>query len=150
MQQVPTIVRDGDGNRVSHGIVERMYDKCRAILQVYVIDKQEDHMYVYMYCAHIHIQTHKPIIADAGLYKDIKFGDACEVALSNKDNIRFDEFEYVMTSMRRTGCRSACIYPLHSYSIHPCVLREYTYHRTDFPDGIVWWQDIQHRQTARR
>ena len=40
MQQVPTVVQV-DGKPVMHGIVERHYDILRAIIQMYVTDKQE-------------------------------------------------------------------------------------------------------------
>ena len=40
-QQVPALVKDEDGNPVHHGIVERGFDKLRAIVQMYVLDKQE-------------------------------------------------------------------------------------------------------------
>ena len=41
MQQVPTLVRDEDGDPIHHGIVERAFDKLRSIIQRYVVDKQE-------------------------------------------------------------------------------------------------------------
>ena len=41
MQQVPTLVKDDDGTPIHHGIVERAYDKLRAIIQTYVLDRQE-------------------------------------------------------------------------------------------------------------
>ena len=40
MQQVPTVVKV-DGKSVQHGVVERQYDILRAIIQMYVTDKQE-------------------------------------------------------------------------------------------------------------
>ena len=43
MQKVPCLVGKGGGGKpVHHGIVERSYDKLRAILQIYCLDKQED------------------------------------------------------------------------------------------------------------
>jgi len=44
MQQVPTLVRDEDGDPIHHGIVERAFDKMRQIIQRYVLDKQEAHV----------------------------------------------------------------------------------------------------------
>ena len=44
MQQVPTLVRDEDGDPIHHGIVERAFDKLRQIIQRYVLDKQEAHV----------------------------------------------------------------------------------------------------------
>ena len=41
MQQVPALVKDEDGWPIHHGIVERAYDKLRAIIQTYVLDRQE-------------------------------------------------------------------------------------------------------------
>ena len=41
MQQVPTVVHI-NGKPVHHGIVERAYDKLRAVVQLYVTHKQED------------------------------------------------------------------------------------------------------------
>ena len=41
MQQVPTVVHM-NGCPVHHGVVERAYDKLRAIIQMYVLHKQED------------------------------------------------------------------------------------------------------------
>ena len=41
MQQVPTVVHM-NGRPVHHGVVERAYDKLRAIIQMYVLHKQED------------------------------------------------------------------------------------------------------------
>ena len=41
MQQVPTVVFV-NGKPVHHGVVERAYDKLRAIIQLYVLHKQED------------------------------------------------------------------------------------------------------------
>ena len=41
MQQVPTLVRDEDGDPFHHGIVERAFDKLRSIVHRYVVDKQE-------------------------------------------------------------------------------------------------------------
>ena len=41
MQQVPTVVQKG-GKPVYHGIVERAYEKLRAIVQMYVLHRQED------------------------------------------------------------------------------------------------------------
>ena len=38
---VPASVKGEDGRPVHHGIVERSYDKLRAIVQMYVLDKQE-------------------------------------------------------------------------------------------------------------
>ena len=38
---VPASVKGDDGRPVHHGIVERCYDKLRAIIQLYVLDKQE-------------------------------------------------------------------------------------------------------------
>ena len=38
MQQVPTLVRDEDGDPIHHGIVERAFDKLRQIIQRYVVD----------------------------------------------------------------------------------------------------------------
>ena len=40
MQQVPTVAQV-DGKPVMHGVVERQYDILRAIVQMYVTDKQE-------------------------------------------------------------------------------------------------------------
>ena len=40
MQQVPTVVFV-NGKPVHHGVVERAYDKLRAIIQLYVLHKQE-------------------------------------------------------------------------------------------------------------
>ena len=40
MQQVPTVVKS-DGHPVHHGVVERQYDNLRAIMQMYVTNKQE-------------------------------------------------------------------------------------------------------------
>ena len=44
MQQVPTLVRDEDGDPIHHGIVERAFDKMRQIIQRYVVDKQDAHV----------------------------------------------------------------------------------------------------------
>ena len=41
MQQVPTVVHMNDAP-VHHGVVERAYEKLRAIIQLYVLHKQED------------------------------------------------------------------------------------------------------------
>ena len=41
MQQVPSVVFV-NGKPVHHGVVERAYDKLRAIIQLYVLHKQED------------------------------------------------------------------------------------------------------------
>ena len=41
MQQVPALVKDEDGDPIHHGSGERAYDKLRAIIQTYVLDKQE-------------------------------------------------------------------------------------------------------------
>ena len=40
-QRVPTVVQR-DGQPVHHGIVERAYEKLRAIVQMYVLHRQED------------------------------------------------------------------------------------------------------------
>ena len=40
MQQVPTVVKS-NGKPVHHGVVEHQYDNLRAIIQLYVTDKQE-------------------------------------------------------------------------------------------------------------
>ena len=40
--QVPAFVRGTDGRPVHHGIVERSFDRLRAVIQRYVLDKQED------------------------------------------------------------------------------------------------------------
>ena len=40
-QQVPALVRGEDGTPIHHGVVERSYDKLRAIIQLYVLHKQE-------------------------------------------------------------------------------------------------------------
>ena len=40
MQQVPCVVKVG-GHPVHRGVVERSYDTLRAIIQMYVTDKQE-------------------------------------------------------------------------------------------------------------
>ena len=42
MQQVPTLVQGPSGRPLQHGVVERHYDKLRAIIQLYVLLKQED------------------------------------------------------------------------------------------------------------
>ena len=42
MQQVPTMVQGADGRPLHHGVVERSYNKLRAIIQMYVLHKQED------------------------------------------------------------------------------------------------------------
>ena len=39
--QVPAVVQR-DGKPVHHGAVERAYDKLRALVQMYVLHKQED------------------------------------------------------------------------------------------------------------
>ena len=39
---VPAFVRGTDGTPVHHGIVERAFDRLRATIQRYVLDKQED------------------------------------------------------------------------------------------------------------
>ena len=41
MQQVPTLVRGSDNRPVHHGVVERHYSRLRAIIQMYVVHKQE-------------------------------------------------------------------------------------------------------------
>ena len=38
---MPALVKGEDGRPIHHGIVERGFDKLRAIVQVYVLDKQE-------------------------------------------------------------------------------------------------------------
>ena len=42
MQHVPTLVHGPGGSPLHHGVVERHYDKLRAIIQLYVLHKQED------------------------------------------------------------------------------------------------------------
>ena len=42
MQQAPTLGRGADNRPIHHGIVERHYGKLRAIIQMYVLHKQED------------------------------------------------------------------------------------------------------------
>ena len=76
MQQVPTVVRGDDGIRASHGVVERVYDKCRAILQAYVRDKQEDRLYVYMYYMYMHMQVRASHNHIYRLHEEVKYGDA--------------------------------------------------------------------------
>ena len=45
-QQVPTVVFM-NGKPMRHGVVERSYDKLRAIIQLYVLHKQEDRRIVW-------------------------------------------------------------------------------------------------------
>ena len=45
-QQVPAVVQR-DGKPVHHGTVERAYDKLRAIVQMYVLHRQEDRILVW-------------------------------------------------------------------------------------------------------
>ena len=45
MQQVPTVVHR-DGQPVYHGTVDMAYEKLRAIIQMYVLHKQEDRFLV--------------------------------------------------------------------------------------------------------
>ena len=45
MQQVPCPVKGDDVRPVHHGIVERCYDKLRAIIQIYCLDKHEVRAY---------------------------------------------------------------------------------------------------------
>ena len=113
---VPAYVKGGDGKPLHHGIVERCYDKLQAIIQMYVLDKQEAWVYVCtptMYAFTVvwysslssqsrvvwcynHCRVNTPT-------EEIKFGDASPVIRDNRDKIVFDEFEYDVTSMRRTG-----------------------------------------------
>ena len=123
---VPALVKDADGIPVHHGIVERGFDKLRAIVQMYVLDKQEARscacnptMYafavrLYMFedelCMHGIFVVPQSITRTfeyhhcraTALTEEIKFGDASPVIRSNRDKIVFDEFEYDSTSMRRT------------------------------------------------
>ena len=43
MQRVPTVVHH-DGKPVGHTTVERAYEKLRAIIQMYVLHRQEDRL----------------------------------------------------------------------------------------------------------
>ena len=60
-------------NRPKHTAIQQTYDRWRTCLREYVLDRQED----------------------------IKFGDL-EPVIADNDSIKFDEFEFDTTSMRRT------------------------------------------------
>ena len=91
-------------------------------------------MYTYIY-----IYTHR----SAG-HQEIVFGDSHEL-VANTPGIQLDEFEYDQTSVRRT----ATVHVTCQFTPLPRVVvacRElpasvYTIARTDFPFGVVWWQD---------
>ncbi len=132
MPMVPALVRGVDGRPVHHGIVERSYERLRAIIQMYVLYKQEDRSCVCCTFTHTpstvalrvsttcytcgHRRTQQPSVASVPTItqhiikprsnippQDIKFGDASDVVRANKHRITYDEFEYDCTSLRRTA-----------------------------------------------
>ena len=140
MQQVPTVVHGLTDRPIHHGIVERSYDKLRAIVQMYVLHKQEDRSCVCLLATCTQSITCYSIVRPCASYRstplhtshqEIKFGDASDVVRANKHRITYDEFEYDTTSVRRiesTAC-VALISAFHAVasSVHSPVMYLYTY-----------------------
>ena len=60
MQHVPALVRSSGDGPLHHGIVERHYGKLRAIIQMYVMHKQEDRPCVCWPVTYTHISRPLP------------------------------------------------------------------------------------------
>ena len=129
MQQVPVLVHGVDGKPLHHGVVERHYGRLRAIIQMYVLHKQEDRPCMclsvtytptircgaYIDCSvQSPTHTHQPSVVPMHDHvqhliqhqsnipcQEIKFGDLSEVLRAKKNTITYDEFEYDCTSIRR-------------------------------------------------